>query len=30
MKQEINALCAQLGQPERYGPEADEPARPAQ
>ncbi|MCX6925676.1 MAG: PAS domain S-box protein [Verrucomicrobia bacterium] len=28
LKQEINALCAQLGQPLRYGPEADRPAGP--
>jgi hypothetical protein len=27
LKQEINALCAQLGQPPRYGPEPDEEAR---
>jgi hypothetical protein len=30
LKQEINALCAQLGQPPRYGPEANEQARPKQ
>ena len=29
LKKEIDALCAQLGQPPRYGPEPDEQARPA-
>jgi PAS domain S-box-containing protein len=29
LKQEINALCAQFGQPLRYGPEADNQAQPA-
>jgi PAS domain S-box-containing protein len=28
LKQEVNALCAQLGQPARYGPEPDDEARP--
>jgi PAS domain-containing protein len=28
LKQEINALCAQFGQPPRYGPEADADAQP--
>jgi PAS domain S-box-containing protein len=28
LKQEVNALCAQFGQPPRYGPEADLQARP--
>jgi PAS domain S-box-containing protein len=28
LKQEVNALCAQLGQPLRYGTEADYQARP--
>ena len=28
LKQEVNALCAQLGQPARYGPEPDQEARP--
>jgi hypothetical protein len=30
MKQEINALCAQFGQPPRYGPLQGEEAQPAQ
>jgi chromosome segregation ATPase len=30
LKQEVNALCAQLGQPPRYGPEANQQARPIQ
>jgi PAS domain-containing protein len=29
LKQEVNALCAQLGQPPRYGRVAEEQARPA-
>jgi hypothetical protein len=29
LKQEVNALCAQAGQPPRYGPEPDDDARPA-
>jgi PAS domain S-box-containing protein len=28
LKQEINSLCAQFGQPPRYGPQADAQARP--
>jgi hypothetical protein len=30
LKQEIDALCAQLGQPPRYGPIPGEEAQPAQ
>jgi chromosome segregation ATPase len=28
LKQEVNTLCTQLGQPPRYGPEANEQAQP--
>jgi chromosome segregation ATPase len=30
LKKEVNALCAQLGQPPRYGPGADKQTLPAE
>jgi transcriptional regulator with GAF, ATPase, and Fis domain len=30
MKQEVNALCVELGQPPRYGPAADDPGQASQ
>ena len=30
LKREVDALCAQFGQPPRYEPESAEPARPAE